>query len=85
MMPVAKNKFQLSFFQSYLKKEMLPGKQAAQICFKVEEMPKGLLPNMRSKGTINPIKGPDIHHGQGARIHSKNDVISLAFEVKRAN
>ena len=45
-MPATKNKFQVSFFQSYLKKEILPGKQAAHTCRKLDDMPKLLLPNI---------------------------------------
>jgi hypothetical protein len=43
---------------------MLAGKQAAQICRKLEERPKTLLPDSKRTGTINPINGPEIHHGQ---------------------
>lgn len=64
-MPATKSKFHISFFQSYLKKEILEGKQAAQICLRVADMPNDLFPINSNAGTISPIKGPDTYHGHG--------------------
>jgi len=64
--PTTKRRFQLSFFQSYLKSEMLAGRMAAHICRKDDEMPNFLLPNKRSNGTVAPINGPATYHGQGS-------------------
>src|SRR4030095_1103608 len=64
-MPPAKKRLHTSFFQLYLKKEISAGKQAAQICRKLDERPKTLFPNNKSKGTISPINGPLTHQGQG--------------------
>jgi hypothetical protein len=49
-MPRTKNKFQASFFQSYLKKEILDGKQAAQACLSEELIPKVLFPMISNVG-----------------------------------
>ena len=68
--PTTKNRFQDSFFQSYLKKSTLAGKQAAQICFRLDEMPKALLPKISKIGTVNPIKIPAIDQCQGCRMSS---------------
>src|SRR5687767_1266846 len=65
MMPTTKKRFQASFFQSYLKYEILEGKQAAQIWRNEEETPNDLLPASNKTGTINPISGPEIYQGQG--------------------
>lgn len=67
MIPPTKNKFQDSFFQSYLKNEISLGKQAAQICRKFDEMPKCLLPKINKVGTINPMIIPAVYQGQGSR------------------
>jgi hypothetical protein len=64
--PNTKNRFQLSFFQSYLKNEILEGKQAAQACLREEEIPNCLLARSSNKGTIKPIIGPATYHGQGS-------------------
>jgi hypothetical protein len=69
-MPSTKNKFHASFFQSYLKKGMLAGKHAAQMCRSDELMPKDLLPMISKVGTVNPINGPATYQGQGCLIHS---------------
>ena len=63
-MPPTKNKFHTSFFQSYLKKGILAGKQAAHTCRNEEEIPNDLLPVINSIGTINPINGPATYQGQ---------------------
>jgi hypothetical protein len=65
IIPATKNKFQISFFQSYLKNEIFAGKQLAQICLKELEIPKDLLPMINKIGTISPIKGPAIYQGRG--------------------
>jgi hypothetical protein len=62
--PPAKKRFHASFFQLYLKKEMLAGKQAAQIWRRLDDMPNALFPRIRRRGTISPINGPEIHQGQ---------------------
>ena len=74
-MPPTKKRFHASFFHSYRKKEMSPGKHAAQICRKDEEMPKVLLPKINNKGTVSPISGPATYHGQGCLIHSMKDIV----------
>jgi hypothetical protein len=53
-----------------LKKEILAGKQAAQMCLNDEETPSLLLPMINNNGTVNPIKGPATYHGQGCLINS---------------
>ncbi|GEO20904.1 hypothetical protein CQA01_14380 [Cyclobacterium qasimii] len=63
--PVTNIKFQASSFQLYWKKGILAGTQTAQICLKEDEMPKDLFPNNKSMGTVRPIIGPAIYHGQG--------------------
>jgi hypothetical protein len=68
MIPATKNKFHDSFFQSYLKKGILAGKQAAQICLRLDDMPKGLFPIIKSIGTIKPIIVPPTYHGHGSDI-----------------
>ena len=60
MMPATKNKFHESFFQSYLKKSIFAGIQAAQTCLSVEEIPKDLLPKINKTGMVKPIKRPEI-------------------------
>jgi hypothetical protein len=64
--PTTKYKFQISFFQSYLKNEIFAGTHAAQICRSEDEIPKALLPKINNMGTVNPIKGPATYHAQGA-------------------
>lgn len=78
IVPAIKKRFQASFLQSYLKNEMLAGIQAAQICLRLEETPKGLLPNINNTGTVNPINGPEIHQGQGCL---KNSITLLLASV----
>ncbi len=63
--PKTKNKFQISFFQLYLKNGMLAGKQAAQMCLNDELIPNDLLPKIKSAGTVKPISGPATYQGQG--------------------
>jgi hypothetical protein len=58
-----------------LKNEISAGKQAAQICFMLDDTPKGLLPSINSSGTVNPINGPEIHQGQGCLIKSSISII----------
>src|SRR5690606_24181984 len=60
-----KTRFQASFFQSYLKKGIPAGKQAAQIWRRLDEMPKCLLPSSNKAGTMSPISGPATYQGQG--------------------
>jgi hypothetical protein len=74
IIPVAKNRFHVSFFQLYLKKDILEGKHAAHICLKVEEIPNDLFPKINNNGTVNPIRGPATYHGQGACNHSASDM-----------
>jgi hypothetical protein len=56
----------------YLKKGILAGIQAAQICRNEEDTPNDLLPMINSSGTTNPINGPATYQGQGCLIHSRN-------------
>ena len=46
------------------------GRQEAQMWRKDELMPKDLFPKIKSRGTVKPIKGPDIYQGQGCLIKS---------------
>ena len=64
-----KNKLNIYFFQSYLKKEILEGKTTAQICLSEDDIPNFLLPSRSNAGTVNPIKGPATYQGQGCFIH----------------
>src|SRR5690554_2100614 len=68
--PNTKTKFHTSFFQLYLKNGILPGIQAAQICRNDELIPNDLFPKINNAGTVKPIKGPAIYHGQGCFINS---------------
>jgi len=77
IIPAAKKRFQLLAFQLYLKNEISAGKQAAQICRSVDEIPKTLLPAMSRSGTISPIRGPAIYQGHGCFINS-----SITFDLK---
>ena len=70
IIPVAKNKFHTSFFQSYLKNRILDGRTTAQIWRREEDTPKLLLPITSSNGTVNPISGPAIYQGHGCFSHS---------------
>jgi hypothetical protein len=63
--PATKKRFQASFFQSYRKKDIFPGKHTAQIWRRDEEIPKALLPSNNRAGTISPISGPPTYQGQG--------------------
>jgi hypothetical protein len=65
MIPAAKSRFQDSAFQSYLKKLALPGKQAAQMCLRDDDIPNVLFPKINKTGTIKPIKGPEMYQGHG--------------------
>jgi len=56
--------------------EMFAGKQAAQICRKLEDTPSVLLPRIKRAGTINPIKGPVTYQGQCCRIISINSYLN---------
>src|SRR6476469_3503635 len=79
-MPTTKNKFHNSFFQSYLKNSMFPGINAAHTCRNVDEMPKRLLPNTSSNGTIKPIRRPVTYQGQGCLI---NSIITLKIYFQK--
>src|SRR5690606_34945949 len=70
--PKTKNKFHASFFQSYLKNEILAGTHDAQICRSDELIPKLLFPKINNAGTVKPINGPAMYHGQGC---FKNSII----------
>ena len=70
MIPATKKRFHDSFFQSYLKKLILAGIQAAQTCRSEEEIPKVLFPRINKSGTVKPIKSPEIDQCQGWRIIS---------------
>lgn len=70
--PAAKKRFHTSFFQSYLKNEILAGKHEAHICRKDELIPNDLFPRMSNSGTISPINGPDTYQGHGCL---KNSII----------
>jgi hypothetical protein len=63
--PKTKNRFHNSFFQLYLKKGILAGKQAAHIWRNEDEIPNVLLPSINRTGTVRPISGPATYHGQG--------------------
>lgn len=69
--PMTKKKFQISFFQSYLKKGIFAGKHAAHACRRLALMPKFLFPKMSKAGTVRPTSGPAIYHGQGCEMYSK--------------
>ena len=79
--PPTKKRFHISFFQSYLKKGILAGRQAAQTCLSDDDIPKALLPMSKSNGTISPIKGPATYQGQGCFIHSIK-FISFSFYLE---
>src|SRR3546814_1097967 len=79
--PATKNRFQISFFQSYLKKGIPAGTQDAQMCLRDELIPNDLFPNSRSVGTVRPIRGPAMYQGQGGLINS----IILDRKRKRLN
>lgn len=74
VIPATKNKFQTSFFQSYLKKEILAGITAAQMCRNEDEIPKDLFPKSSKTGTVKPIIGPATYQGQGFRIISNKSI-----------
>ena len=63
--PKTKIKFQISFFQSYLKNGISAGKQAAQTWRSDDEIPNDLLPISKRVGTVSPISGPATYQGQG--------------------
>ena len=77
--PKTKNRFQISFLQSYLKKGIFEGKQEAQICLSEELMPNDLLPIISSAGTVKPISGPATYQGQGCFSNSIIIVVLLRF------
>ena len=81
-MKIAKNKFHISFFHSYLKNGILAGIHAAHICLSDELIPKDLLPMIRSTGTVKPISGPATYQGQGCFIISINDINIYFFFFK---
>jgi hypothetical protein len=64
----------------YLKKLRLAGKQAAQICLRLEEMPNVLFPTNNKVGTINPIIVPATYQGQGLEIALRSICIELSFK-----
>ena len=70
--PSTNTKFQISFFQSYLKNGILAGTHAAHTCRSDDEIPKDLLPMSKSVGTVRPISGPATYQGQGLRMMSKS-------------
>ncbi len=80
--PIAKNKFHISFFQSYLKKGIFVGKHAAHTCLSDELIPNDLLPIINNTGTVNPINGPAMYHGQGCFIQSKIFIKNLFADTK---
>lgn len=63
--PSTKFKFQISFFQLYLKKGIFAGIHAAQICLKEDDIPKVLFPRISKVGTVNPINRPAIDQCHG--------------------
>src|SRR6476661_5270688 len=75
-MPAAKNKLQVCLRQSYLKKSMPAGKQAAHTCRMADETPNNLLPAINSTGTVRPTNTPPAYHGQGS---FKNENIAYDF------
>jgi hypothetical protein len=70
ILPNTKNKFHASFFHSYLKNGIPAGIQLAHICRSELDIPKDLFPIIKRVGTVSPIKGPAIYHGQGFVINS---------------
>ena len=68
--PTTKNKFHISFFQSYLKNGILAGMHIAHTCRNDDEMPNFLLPISNNVGTVSPIKMPAIAQFQGCFINS---------------
>ena len=48
----------------------------AQICRNDELIPKDLFPRISNAGTVSPIRGPAIYHGQGC---FKNSIILHLF------
>ncbi len=81
--PKTNIKFQASFFQSYLKNEILAGKQAAQMCRSDDETPKDLFPINKSVGTVKPMSGPATYHGHGEVIIS--NIILKEYGIKMKN
>ena len=79
--PSTNTKFQISFFQSYLKNGILAGKQAAQMCRSDELIPKDLLPNINNTGTVSPINGPATYQGHGC--FKRSDIRSVIILVKK--
>ena len=69
-MPPTKKRFQISFFQSYLKKGMSFGIQIAHRCRIEEDMPNFLFPIKANMGTISPINVPATAQCQGCLISS---------------
>src|SRR5690606_22255450 len=64
-MPPTKKRFQASFRQSYFRNGIPDGATAAHRCLKDEEIPKDLFPMSSKRGTVRPIKGPEMYQGQG--------------------
>src|SRR6187401_3515220 len=63
--PPTKNKFQTSRVHSYLKNGIFAGMHAAQMWRREDEIPNDLFPRINKIGTVSPISGPAIYHGQG--------------------
>lgn len=76
-MPATKNKFQLSFFQSYLKNEISAGMHIAHICLSDDDTPNALLPANSRAGTKRPISGPPAYQGQGCFRNSICIIIQI--------
>ena len=73
--PPTKKRFQISFFQSYLKKAMSPGMHAAHKWRSELLMPNVLLPTSSRYGTVRPMSAPATYQGQGWWMSSSMDPI----------
>ena len=80
--PPTKKRFHTSFFQSYLKKEIFIGTQAAHICRNEEETPKDLFPkyqqyrNCKTDQRTSNIPGPWL-------FYPFNKIHDLKFIIQR--
>ena len=81
--PAAKNRFHNCCFQLYFRKSIFPGKQAAQICLKLLDIPSILLPASIRRGTVKPIIGPATYHGHGWR--RKSNRFKIFFFIRMQN
>ena len=54
--------------QLYVKNGRFAGRQAAQICRRLDEIPNDLLPSSSSVGTVSPMQVPATYQGQGREM-----------------